>query len=132
MLQLVTAVLLMLPGLAPSPSAGAGIGGGRRAAHSALAAPRKNKPATASKAPTLTCKLLTLEAPRGGRLEVEGDGFGQSPLVRIGGRVTRMIDRTKTRLAVQIHADSNGGPVTVVANKQEVACGTLTIIGKDR
>jgi hypothetical protein len=114
------------------PSSSASFGRGADARHATLAAPRKNKPASTPKAPALTCKLMTTEAPRGGRLEVEGTGLGQSPLVRIGGRVTRTIERTETRLAVQIHADSNGGPVTVVANKVEVACGLLTIIGKDQ
>ena len=79
----------------------------------------------------MTCTLLTTEAPRGGRLEVQGSGFGKAPLVRIGGRVTRMIERTETKIAVQIHADSDGGPVTVHAGKVKAECGTLTITGKN-
>jgi hypothetical protein len=93
-------------------------------------APPKPGPAKPA-APALTCTLLTIEAPRGGLLEVEGAGFGKAPLVRIAGRVTRMIERTETKISVQIHPDSNGGAVTVHAGKLEAACGTLTIIGKN-
>lgn len=82
-------------------------------------------------APALRCTLLTVEAPRGGLLEVEGAGFGKAPLVRIAGRVTRMIERTETKISVQIHADSDGGAVTVHAGKLQAACGTLTITGKN-
>jgi hypothetical protein len=78
-----------------------------------------------------TCSLRTTEAPRGGRLEVEGTLFGKSPLVRIADRVTRIIERTETSLAVQIHADSNGGEVTVQIGGLRVPCGTLTIVGKN-
>jgi hypothetical protein len=93
-------------------------------------APVKPGPAKPA-APPLTCTLLTVEAPRGGLLEVEGAGFGKAPLVRIAGRVTRMIERTETKISVQIHPDSDGGAVTVHAGKLEAACGTLTIIGKN-
>ena len=57
-----------------------------------------------------TCSLRTTEAPRGGRLEVE---------------------RTETSIAVQIHADSDGGEVTVQVGSLRVPCGTLTIVGKN-
>jgi hypothetical protein len=77
------------------------------------------------------CKLLTPEAPRGGRLEVEGDGFGKTPVVRIGGRVARTLERAPQRLAVQIATDSNGGPVTVTADGKTMQCGVLLIIGRD-
>jgi hypothetical protein len=107
--------------------AGEGGGNGLITAPAAKKPPAPPKPA----APAITCTLLTTEAPRGGRLEVEGAGFGQAPLVRIGGRVTRMIERTETKIAVQIPADSDGGAVTVHAGKLQAACGTLTIIGKN-
>lgn len=81
--------------------------------------------------PGPSCTLLTREGPRGGRLEVEGQGFGKAPLVRIGGKVTRMIERTETRIAVQIPRDSDGGPVTVKIAALEIECGALTIIGKN-
>jgi hypothetical protein len=42
-----------------------------------------------------------------------------------------MIERTETRIAVQIPRDSDGGPVTVKVGELEIACGTLTIIGKN-
>src|SRR5690349_2558824 len=93
--------------------------------------PADAKPKAPAAAPGPTCKLVTTEAPRGGRLEVEGAGFGKAPLVRIAGRVTRMIERTETKIAVQIHADSDGGAVTVHAGKLHAECGTLTIIGKN-
>jgi hypothetical protein len=89
------------------------------------AEPEKPKPAGP------TCSLRTTEAPRGGRLEVEGLGFGKSPLVRIADRVTRIIERTENTIAVQIHADSNGGEVTLQVGGQRIPCGTLTIVGKN-
>jgi len=98
-----------------------------------IAAPPEQKPDAEKKpaAPGAKCTLLTTEGPRGGRLEVEGQGFGKAPLVRIAGKVTRMIERTETRIAVQIPRDSNGGPVTVKVAELEIACGTLDIIGKN-
>jgi hypothetical protein len=98
-----------------------------------VSAPTEKPPAPKPlpKAPAMTCTLLTTEAPRGGRLEVEGTGFGKAPLVRIAGRVTRMIERTETKIAVQIHIDSNGGAVSVKSGGLEAQCGTLTIIGKN-
>jgi hypothetical protein len=42
-----------------------------------------------------------------------------------------MIERTETRIAVQIPADSNGGAVTVTNGKLRAECGTLAIIGRD-
>jgi len=89
------------------------------------------KPAAPKPKAGPTCTLRTTEAPRGGRLEVEGTGFGKSPLVRIADRVTRIIERTETTIAVQIHADSDGGEVTVQVGGQRVPCGTLTIVGKN-
>jgi hypothetical protein len=95
------------------------------------APPTKPKVSHAPHAPVLTCTLLTTEAPRGGRLEVEGEGFGQTPVVRVDGKVTRTIDRTEKTIAVQIPADSNGGAVSVTSGKQQAQCGVLTIIGRD-
>jgi len=92
--------------------------------------PQKAAPEEKPKAAP-TCTLLTTEAPRGGRLEVEGTDFGKAPLVRIANRVTRIIERTETTIAVQIHKDSDGGEVTVQVGKARIPCGTLTIIGKD-
>jgi hypothetical protein len=98
-----------------------------------IAAPPEKKPADAAPKPAAapTCTLLTTEGPRGGRLEVEGLGFGKAPLVRIAGKITRLIERTETRIAVQIPRDSDGGPVTVKVADLEIACGTLTIIGRN-
>jgi hypothetical protein len=123
MAQLLIALLLSSSVLAP----------GQAASAPGFAAPPEKAPAGEQKpaAPVLTCRLLTEEGPRGGRLEVEGENFGKSPLVRIAGRVTRMIERTETKIAVQIPRDSNGGPVSVKSGKLEAECGTLTIIGKD-
>jgi hypothetical protein len=98
-------------------------------------APTPKKPAEPGAKPPAkpapNCALLTPEGPRGGRLEVEGQGFGKAPLVRIASRVTRMIERTETKIAVQIPRDSDGGPVTVKVGELEITCGTLTIIGKN-
>jgi hypothetical protein len=107
-----TVVLAAPPGEAPAP---------------------KDKPAAPAvpAAPAATCKLLTPEAPRGGMLEVEGDDFGKTPVVRIGGTVTRTIERRDKRVSVQIPRDSNGGKVTVQVGKTELDCGSLTIIGKN-
>ena len=97
------------------------------------APPEKPAPDAEKKpaAPALTCTLVSSEGPRGGRLEVEGEGFGKAPLVRIAGKVTRMIERTEKRISVQIPRDSDGGPVSVKSGKLEAECGTLTIIGKN-
>lgn len=89
-----------------------------------------DKPAEPAE-PQPSCKLLTPEAPRGGMLEVQGEGFGKTPLVRIAGKVTRTIERRDDRISVQIPRDSNGGEVTVQVGKARIVCGTLTIIGKD-
>jgi hypothetical protein len=82
-------------------------------------------------APALRCTLRTPEAPRGGRLEVEGDAFGKTPVLRIGGRIARILERSELRIAVQIPRDSDGGAVTVTARGAEAECGTLTIIGRN-
>jgi hypothetical protein len=87
--------------------------------------------APAKKKDGVACKLLTEEAPRGGQIDIQGVRFGQTPLVRIGERVARMISRTKNQLSVQVHRDSDGGPVTVQVGKTRAVCGWLTIIGKD-
>jgi hypothetical protein len=131
-LQAVSVVLVAAALTAPS----AVLAGQRQgpAGRAIGAPPEQPGPKAAPKAPAgpaLTCTLLTSEAPRGGLLEVEGAGFGKAPLVRIAGRVTRMIERTETKISVQIHPDSNGGAVTVHAGKLQAACGTLIITGKN-
>ncbi|HKP59475.1 MAG TPA: hypothetical protein VJV78_22285 [Polyangiales bacterium] len=78
------------------------------------------------------CKIEEPEQPRGGRLEVTGSGFGQTPLVRVAGKPLRMIERREDRLSVQIPADSDGGPVVVQADGRSEPCGRLVIIGKNR
>jgi hypothetical protein len=126
MAQTITAALLLLGGLTGAPLLPPATG------HGLFAPPAEKAPSKeAPKKPELSCKLLTTEAPRGGRLEVEGQAFGKTPVVRIAGRVTRTIERSATSIAVQIHRDSDGGKVTVKAGGVEVECGTLTIIGKD-
>lgn len=89
-----------------------------------------NKPAKAPE-PAVTCTLLTKEAPRGGRLEVQGGKLGKSPVVKIGGAVTRIIERPGDKIAVQIPTKSDGGAVVVLVDGKDIACGTLTIIGLD-
>lgn len=76
-----------------------------------------------------SCELLTQEAPAGGRLEIRGARMGKSPLVKIGGKVARLIQRQGDTLAVQIDKRSKGGPVTLLADRKTATCGTLTIIG---
>ena len=53
-------------------------------------------------------------------------------MVRIGGKVTRILRRNDTEIRVQIPRDSNGGPVTVQSGGETVECGSLTIIGTNR
>ena len=104
------------------------------------AAPEAPKPVEKEKKPTeptkpkeqaVTCTLLTKEAPRGGRLEVQGQKLGKSPVVKIGGVVTRIIERPGDKIAVQIPRKSDGGEVIVRVDGTDIACGTLTIIGLD-
>jgi hypothetical protein len=87
---------------------------------------------TKKPAATITCSLVANEAPRGGQLDVHGDGFGATPVVRIGGKVTRILRRNATEIRVQIPRDSDGGAVTVHAGGAVGECGSLTIIGTDR
>jgi len=94
---------------------------------------KEKKPAAAPDKPkeqAVTCTLLTKEAPRGGRLEVEGK-LGKSPVVKIGGVVTRIIERPGDKVAVQIPRKSDGGEVVVLVEGKTVTCGSLTIIGLD-
>lgn len=79
-----------------------------------------------------SCKLVNEESPRGGRLDISGEGFGQAPVVRVGDKVARILERREDRISVQVAADSDGGKVTVQAGKRTAECGTLVIIGKDR
>ncbi len=93
---------------------------------------RKDPDAKPTDKPAFTCTLVTTEAPRGGQLDVHGDNFGATPVLRIGGKVTRILRRNTTDIRVQIPTDSNGGSVTVQSNGTTVECGTLTIIGTNR
>ena len=92
--------------------------------------PVADKPAP--KKPELTCRLDEAEVPRGGRLDVSGEGFGQAPVLRIGKRIPRVLERRADRISVQVARDEDGGPVTVQADGQTATCGTLVIIGKNR
>lgn len=76
--------------------------------------------------------MVTTEAPRGGQIDVRGEGFGATPVVRIGGKVTRILRRNATEIRVQIPRDSDGGSVTVQAAGNTAECGALTIIGTNR
>jgi hypothetical protein len=89
------------------------------------------KPQTPN-APATICALEEREQPRGGRLDVIGNGFGQAPVVRIAQRPARMIERRTDRISVQVPPDSNGGPVTLQTEGRSADCGTLVIIGKNR
>lgn len=79
-----------------------------------------------------SCKLQNEESPRGGRLDISGEGFGKAPVVRIGDKVARILERGEDRISVQVAADSDGGKVTVQVGKLTAECGTLVIIGKNR
>ena len=94
--------------------------------------PRLALPATPAQTPPRDCNLLTEEAPRGGQLEVQGQKFGDSPVVRVGAAVTRILRRERDKISVQIPRDSNGGAVTVQVAGQKQDCGSLKIIGKNR
>jgi len=78
------------------------------------------------------CSLTDPEQPRGGRLELVAEHFGSVPVVRISGKPARMLERRETRVSVQIPADSDGGPITVLQDGHSLECGTLVIIGKNR
>jgi hypothetical protein len=93
--------------------------------------PRLALPANAVQAQPKDCNLLVKEAPRGGQLEVQGQKFGASPVVRVGNQVTRILRREQDKISVQIPRNSNGGPVTVLVAGKKQECGSLTIIGLD-
>ncbi|MDH5671383.1 MAG: hypothetical protein OEZ06_04490 [Myxococcales bacterium] len=92
------------------------------------AQPPKTK-APAEKA--LGCSLVTPEVPRGGRLEVRGENPGRSPLVRLSGKVLRIIERQGDTIAVQVPRDAKDGEVVLQSGKERASCGTLKIIGTD-
>lgn len=119
------------------------------AAQSGSQAAPSQAPATADAAPRTTptplaptkpaapptkpaCTLTDPEQPRGGRLELVAEHFGSVPVVRINGKPARILERRETRVSVQIPADSDGGPITVLQDSRTQACGTLVIIGKNR
>jgi hypothetical protein len=89
-------------------------------------------PPTSTDGPKRACTLAEAEQPRGGRLEVLSDAFGSAPVVRIDGKPARMIERREDRVSVQVPADSNGGPITLLHDGRSSTCGNLTIIGKNR
>jgi len=95
---------------------------------------RKDPEPTPTKKPTavISCSLIASEAPRGGQLDLHGEGFGATLVVRIGGKVARILRRNATDIRVQIPRDSAGGSVTVHAGATTGECGSLTIIGTDR
>lgn len=99
-------------------------------------APLRLKPADAPQpsaaATDPACSLLEPEQPRGGRLDVVGNRFGTAPVVRIAGRPARQLERRNDRISVQIPADSDGGPITLLNDGKALACGNLVIIGKNR
>lgn len=92
-------------------------------------AAKKSLSAAAGKKPRRRCALVQQEVPRGGRIEVNLPSVGRAPVVRIGGRVARLLSRRRTRIAVQVPGNSDGGPVTVQDGGDEIACGRLRIIG---
>lgn len=104
-------------------------------AEPAPAKPAREEPAEPAPAPPeeaqASCRLLTEEAPRGGRVEVKADQVGQTPLVLIGGHVARILLRKQDLISAQIPRDSDGGMVTVKVDGRQAPCGTLTIIGKN-
>jgi hypothetical protein len=86
----------------------------------------------ASDGPTLTCNLLGKQAPRGGKIDLEGKGFGATPVIRIGGKVVRVLQRGSNQISAQVPDDSDSGAVTITDSGSTAYCGSLEIIGKDR
>lgn len=119
------------PAAGTNPMTGAVAQGGTSPASSGSKAAKPAPAQTGAKAAP-TCAIEEPEQPRGGRLDLIGSGFGQSPVVRIAGKPARMIERREDRLVVQVPVDSNGGAVTVQAQGQSQTCGSLVIIGKNR
>lgn len=95
-------------------------------------APPPPPAATPAAPPKPACTLAEAEQPRGGRLEVLSDAFGSAPVVRIAGKPARMIERRPDRVSVQVPADSDGGPITLLHDGKTSSCGNLVIIGKNR
>jgi hypothetical protein len=81
---------------------------------------------------SMICSLAAAQAPRGGKIDVKAQGFGSTPVVRIAGKVLRIIQREASLISAQVPEDSDGGKVTLTAYGVTVECGRLEIIGKNR
>jgi hypothetical protein len=107
----------------------------KTARESATAKEQQSRGSILIKAPsqeTLSCTLAVQEAPRGGKIEISGKGFGTTPIVRIAGKVVRILRREESLLSVQVPDKSDGGAVTVTAQGVAAECGRLTVFGKNR
>ncbi|MET0390973.1 MAG: hypothetical protein ABW321_33690 [Polyangiales bacterium] len=98
----------------------------------AIHLPGQPQQPSAAAAVNVPCSLAEAEQPRGGRLEIVGQGFGTSPVVRIAGKPVRMIERRAERISIQIPTDSDGGAITLLNDGRASHCGELVIIGKNR
>lgn len=81
---------------------------------------------------SMSCSLSAAQAPRGGKVDIKAQGFGSTPVVRIAGKVLRIIQREASLISAQVPEDSNGGAVTLTAYGVTAECGRLEIIGKNR
>lgn len=102
------------PAIAATPAVGSASAHGRGATNAPQA--------------QLQCQLNTSRAPAGGLITLTGNDFGSSPLVRIGGAVAPIVNRSRNQLRVQVPAQSAGGAVTLSAGGQESRCGSVTIL----
>jgi hypothetical protein len=78
----------------------------------------------------LSCQVATPRAPRNGYVTITGRGWGQAPVVRIGGQIAPLAQTASTQLRFQVPGDSRGGRVEVSDGNRSAMCGNLAIVGR--
>jgi hypothetical protein len=81
---------------------------------------------------TVSCSLVGKEAPRGGKIEIKAAGFGSTPVIRLAGKVLRVLRQEAALISVQVPEDADSGSITLSASGTTADCGALQIIGKNR
>jgi hypothetical protein len=81
----------------------------------------------------LKCKLKTPRLPAGSIMTLEGQGWGDSPTVMIGGSIAAVHRHDDKHIRARIPRNSRtGGDVVVKDDGEKTKCGRLSIIGAPR